>query len=214
MGNDDDALAVTNEIVHDLDQLGNLLWGEGRSGLVQDQNISTAIQRLQDLNALLHADGNIFNLRVRVYGKTVTFGYFHHVLSRRNHVQFYAAGRLGPQNDILRDRKRLYQHEVLVYHADSGVDGIAGIVHLDLFAVNQDIAGCGLEQAVKLIHQCRLSCAVFAQNCVDFTFVDREVDAVIGDKIAEFFDDVAHLNNGRVHVHILFCQIDRPLSFK
>ena len=46
---------------------------------------------------------------------------------------------------------------------------------------------------------------------MDFAFVDGEIDAVIGCEIAEALDNIAHLNDGRVHVHILFCQSDRPL---
>ena len=44
---------------------------------------------------------------------------------------------------------------------------------------------------------------------MDLAFVDREIDAVIGREIAEFLDDVAHLDDGRIHVHILLCQ-NRP----
>ena len=84
-------------------------------------------------------------------------------------------------------------------------------MHLDLLAVDQDVAGGGLEQAVELVHQRRFARAVLAQDRVDLAFVDGEVDPVVGDKIAEFLDDVAHFNDGRIHVHILFCQIDRPL---
>ena len=123
----------------------------------------------------------------------------------------YALGRLGAEDDVLRDGEGLDQHEVLVHHADAGVDGVAGIVHLDLLAVDQDVAGGGLEQAVELVHQRRFARAVFTQDRVDLAFVDREIDPVVGDKIAEFLDDVAHFNDGGIHVHILFCQIDRPL---
>ena len=99
-------------------------------------------------------------------------------------------------------------------HADARIDGVTGVVHLDLPAVYQHIAGGGLEQAVELVHQRRLARAVLAQNRVDLAFVDGEVDPVVGDKIAEFLDDVAHFNDGRIHVHIFFCQIDRPLCLK
>ena len=99
-----------------------------------------------------------------------------------------------------------------MHHADAGVDGVAGIVHHDLFAVYKNIARGGLEQTVELVHQRRFARAVFAQNRVDFAFVDGEVDAVVGNKAAEALDNVAHFNDGRVHVHILFCQSDRPLS--
>ena len=211
VGDDDDALAVLDEVVHDGDELRDLLRREGRGGLVQDQDVRAAVERLEDLDALLHADGDVLDLGVRVDGQAVALGDLDHVFARGRHVELYALGRLGAEDDVLRDGEGLDQHEVLVYHADAGRDGVAGVVHLDLFAVDQDIAGGGLEQTVELVHQRRFARAVFAEDRVDFAFVDGEIDAVIGCKIAETLDNVAHFDDGRIHVHILFCQIDRPL---
>ena len=163
------------------------------------------------LHTLLHADGDILDLRVGVDGQAIALGDLHHVFARGGHIELDAFGRLGAEDDVFRDGEGLDQHKVLVHHADARVNGVTGIVHLNLLAVDQNIAGGGLEQAVELVHQRRFACAVFAQDRVDFAFVDREIDAVIGDKIAEALDNVAHLDDGRVHVHILFCQIDRPL---
>ena len=209
---DDNALAVLDKIVHDGDELRDLLRGEGGGRLIQDQDVRAAVERFQNFHALLHADGDILNLRVGVDGQSVTLGDFHHVFARRGHVQLDAPGGLCAEDDVFRDGEGLYQHEVLMYHADAGVDSVAGIVHHDLFAVNKDVAGGRLEQTVELVHQRRFARAVFAEDRVDFAFVDGEVDAVIGCKIAETLDNVAHFNDGRVHVHILFCQSDRPLS--
>ena len=197
--------------MHDVDELGDLLRGEGGGGLVEDQDVRAAVERLEDLHALLHADGDVLNFGVGVDGQPVALGDLHHIFARGGHVQLHALGGLGAEDNVLGDGEGLDQHEMLVHHADAGIDGVAGIVHVDLFPVDQDIAGGGLEQAVELVHQRRLARAVFAEDRVDFAFVDGEVDAVVGHKIAEAFDDVAHFNDGRVHVHILFCQIDRPL---
>ena len=211
---DDNALAVLDQVVHDVDQLDDLLRGQGGGGLVQDQDVGAAVERLEDLNALLHADGDVLDLGVRVDGQAVTLRDLDDVFARRRHIQRQALGGLGPEDDVFRDGEGLDQHEMLVDHADAGRDRIARVVHFNFFAVYQDIAGGGLEQAVELVHQRRFARAVFAENCVDLAFVDREVDAVIGREIAKFLDDIAHFNDGRVHVHILFCQSDRPLYHK
>ena len=103
------------------------------------------------------------------------------------------------------------QHEVLMHHADAGVDGVAGIVHHNLFAVHEDVTGGGLQKPVELVHQGGLSGAVFTENCVDFSFVDGEINPVIRSEITELLDDVSHLDDRRIHVHIFFCQVHRLL---
>ena len=98
-----------------------------------------------------------------------------------------------------------------MHHADAGVDGVAGIVHHNLFAVHEDVTGGGLQKPVELVHQGGLSGAVFTQNRMDFAFVDGEIDPVVCNKIAEALDNVTHFYDRCVHVHIFFCQTDRLL---
>ena len=78
-------------------------------------------------------------------------------------------------------------------------------------AIDQNIAGGGLQQSVKLVHQRGLARAVFAQDCVDLALVDDEVDAIIGCEITELLDDVPHLNDGLCHVYVFLRQMDRLL---
>ena len=40
-----------------------------------------------------------------------------------------------------------------LHHADTGINGVTGGVHHDFLAVDQNIAGGGLEQTVELVHQ-------------------------------------------------------------
>ena len=211
MGDDDNAFAVLDKVVHDLDELGDFLRCQRGGRLVEDQDVSAAVERLEDLDALLHADRDVLDFRVGVDGQAVALGDLHNIFPGGCHVQLDAPGRFGAQDDVLGDRKGLHQHKVLVDHADACINGIARIVHDDFFAVDQDIAGRGLEQTVELVHQRRFARAVFAQDRVDFALVDCQIDPVVGREIAEFLDDVPHFNDGRVHVHILFCQSERPL---
>ena len=204
MGNEDDALPVPGQIPHDADQILNLLGGEGGGGLVQNQDVRPTVQRLQNLHTLLHAHGDVLNFRVGVDGKTVALGNLLHIFPGLRHIQGNSLSRLGAQHDILCDGEGLDQHEVLMHHADSRVDGVPGIAHFNGFAVDQDLAGGGLEKAVKLVHQRGFARAVFAQDRMDFTFVDSKVDAVIGHEIAEFFDNIPHFNDGGIQVHELF----------
>ena len=66
MRNQNHALALAGKVAHDFHQLQNFLRGEGAGRLVENQNVRAAVEHLQDLHALLHADGNILDLRVRI----------------------------------------------------------------------------------------------------------------------------------------------------
>ena len=59
MGDEDDRGAPVPQGAHDLHQVVGLLRGEHGSGLVKDQDIGVANQRLDDLDALLHADRQV-----------------------------------------------------------------------------------------------------------------------------------------------------------
>ena len=67
VGNEEDALPLGGEILHDLHQLVDLLRGQHRSGLVKDQDLVVPVEHLEDLGALLHADGDILHLRVQIH---------------------------------------------------------------------------------------------------------------------------------------------------
>ena len=60
---------------------------------------------------------------------------------------------LGTENDVLKNREWLDQHEVLVEHTDSVPEGIFGSVNTNGFAVYNYVAGIGLIVAVDDAHQ-------------------------------------------------------------
>ena len=55
VGDEDDGLAGLLELAHDPHQLVGLLGGQHRGGLVEDEHLGVARQRLDDLDPLLHA---------------------------------------------------------------------------------------------------------------------------------------------------------------
>ena len=154
MGNQNDALSVPDEVVHDIDQFHNLLRRQGGRGFIQNQNIRASVQRLQDLHALLHADRNVLDFRIRVNRQSVAFRELHHIFPGRCHVQRNPLFRFHAQDNIFRDGKWLNQHKVLMHHSDAMINGIAGCVHDNLFPIDQNVAGRGLQKAIQLIHQC------------------------------------------------------------
>ena len=59
---------------HDLDQVVGLLRGEHRGGLVEDEHLGVADQRLDDLHALLDPDREVLDERVRRHLEAVALG--------------------------------------------------------------------------------------------------------------------------------------------
>ena len=53
-------------VAQDLEQLGRLLRRQHRRRLVEDQDVGAAVERLQDLDALLLADGDVSTRASRV----------------------------------------------------------------------------------------------------------------------------------------------------
>ena len=66
VGDDDDALAVLAHVAHDVEELLRLLRSEHRGGLVQDEDVSPAIEHFYDLDSLLLTHGHVVNLLVQV----------------------------------------------------------------------------------------------------------------------------------------------------
>ena len=151
--NENDALSVAGEVMHDVDKLDYLLRSERGGGLIKNEYIRAAVESLEDLDALLHTDGDIFYLCVGVDRKAVAFGDLNDIAARGFHIESRPLFRFGAEDDILRDGKGLDEHEVLMHHADAGIDSVARRIHLDFLAVYENVARGGLEHTVKLVHQ-------------------------------------------------------------
>ena len=60
------------------EQVARLLRGEDRGRLVEHEDPRVAVQRAQDLHALLHADADVLDARVGVDGQAVAVGQLAH----------------------------------------------------------------------------------------------------------------------------------------
>ncbi len=63
----------------------------------------------------------------------------------------------------------------------------------DLLAVDQDLAGVGLQQPVEHVHQRALAGAVLTEQAVDLARLDHQVDVVVGDQRAEALGQAGQL---------------------
>ena len=89
-----------------------------------------AVERLQDLDALLLADGDVLDLASGSIAKPKLVRQLAHARARRAVVEEDAAvsGSVA-EHDVLGDRHHRDEHEVLVHHADPVLDRVLRGVH-------------------------------------------------------------------------------------
>ncbi len=127
MGDENNGFALLCQRAHDDEQLVGLLRGQNGGGLVENQDVGLAVQQLDDFHALLHAHGQILNVAVRVHSQAVLVGNFADAGRGPLAVQETAVFcRFFTQHHIFGHRKHGHEHEMLVDHADSAGDGVAG----------------------------------------------------------------------------------------
>ena len=145
VGDDDDGLTRAGEVVHDLDEAVDLLGRENRGGLVQDQDVGAAVERLQDLDALLHTDRDVLDLGIGVDLEAVLLDDLADLLTCLFHVEdARCTAHFAAEHDVLGHGEIVHEHEVLVDHADAMGDGVVGGVDDDGLAVEADLALVGL----------------------------------------------------------------------
>ena len=103
---------------------------------------------------------------------------------------------LGAEHHVFEHGERRHQHEVLVHHADAVADRLARGADPDRLAVDADLASVGFIEAVQNRHQCRFAGAVLADDAVDDSALDDEVDVVVGVNRAEALIDADEFDGG------------------
>ena len=182
VADEDDRHAVVAQRAQHLEQLAGLLRGQHRGRLVEHEDAGVAVERLEDLHALLGADGHVLDHRVGVDGEAVALGQLAHPAGALAHVEQAAApARLAAEHDVLGHGHDRHEHEVLVHHADAELDRLRRRVDLDRLAVHADLALVGVVEPVQDRHQRRLAGAVLAQQGVHLAGPQVEVDPVVRD---------------------------------
>src|SRR5438105_2006838 len=101
------------------------------------------------------------------------------------------------EDQVLRDRKSRYQHEVLVNDADAGGNRFAGRPTGHIATGNANATGIGPDQATEHAHQRRFSGAVLTNESVDLAgrYVERRTAQSYA--VAEGFLDPVHPDGGK-----------------
>ena len=119
MGNDDDGhTALCRNTPQHSEEFLRFLGRQHRRRLVQNQNIRTAVQRLQDLGPLLQTHTDLLHHSRRLHLQAVFLCQIPHRLVGRVLIKENARLPGFPaHNDLLGDRKAGNQHKMLMHHA-------------------------------------------------------------------------------------------------
>ena len=101
------------------------------------------------------------------------------------------------EHDVLRDRERLDEAEVLVHHEDPRVERVAWRMELHRPAVEEDLAGVRPVQAGEDVRERALAGPVLAQQRMHLAGGGREVHLVVRKHSRKALDDPAHLDRRR-----------------
>ena len=188
-------LAVGGKALHDLHQLVDLLRGEYRRRLVKDQDLVVAVEHLEDLHALLHADRDVLDLRVEIDMQPVFLGQRSHGAACLFLLQEAELRGLGAENDVVEDGEHVDQLEVLMHHADAERGGVVGVIDLHDLAVFEDLAALGPVQPEQHRHQRGLARAVLAEQGVNLAAPQRQRHIIVGHDAGKHLGDVPHLDD-------------------
>ena len=200
MGDEQDALALGLEAAHDIHELVNLLRGQNCRRFVENQDLIVAVQHLQDLDTLLHTDGNVADQRVRVDLQAVLFAQSHDLFAGLVLLQKAVLRILDAEDDVIEHREALDQFEVLMHHAYAQRVGVVRVVDLDFFSVFLDRTLLRLVQTKEHAHQGRFTGTVLAQQGMDLALAQLQGDIVVGFDTGKFLGDVQHFDD------IIICQ--------
>ena len=172
VGDEEDGFAFAGKLLHRGHQLFDLLRGQHRGRLVEDEDLVVAIQHLQNFDALLHTDRDILDLGVKVDVQAVALGDLLDLFACLFLLQKAALRRLRAEDDVVEHGEHVHQLEVLVHHADAERGGVVRVLDGHDLAILFDDALFRLVEAEQNRHERRLARAVFTEERMDLTLFE------------------------------------------
>ncbi len=193
---EDDRQALADKQFQRVEQRIGLVGRQHGRRFVEDQHPGFAVERLQYFDALALADRQRGNRCIGINGQPEASGEFLDALARANPVETGTPEALRAERDVLEHRHVVGQGEVLVHHADAGIDRRAGVARPKRLAEGLDRPLVGDIMAEQDVHQRGLAGAVFAEQRDHLAALKVERDGVVGDKRSEALGDAAEAEHG------------------
>jgi len=166
------------------EHLVGLVGCEHRGRLVEDQQPVVRVELLEDLGLLLLAGGEVRDRHLQRQRERRAVHEGPHLGDLGGPVDDRAQP-AAREREVLGDRHRRHQREVLIDHADAERTGGLRRADVALAAVEQHRPRIGALEAHQALDQRRLARAVLAQQRVDRARPHVEVDRIERDEVAE-----------------------------
>jgi hypothetical protein len=191
VGDEDERVALGAHAAQRAEQVVDLLRHEDGRRLVEDDRAGAAVEHLDDLDALPVGHAQALDERVGAHVQADGAGQLGDPGLRRaaDPVQ-----RLGAQQDVLGHGQVVGEHEVLVHHADPGLDRVGGRAEAHELAVDGDRALVRRLDPVEDLHQRGLAGTVLPAQGVHLAAAHPQVDVAVGDDPGEPLRDAGELD--------------------
>ena len=100
--------------------------------------------------------------------------------------------RRNAEDHILQRCKSLYEHKMLVNHANSKLDGFRGGIDLNRLTVDEDLTAIRLMKPIEDVHQGGLAGAVLSEQSENLAFPAIETDPIVSQDSRKTFCDLLH----------------------
>ena len=147
------------------------------------------IQGLENLNALLFADGQLASYRINVDTQTKLLSQTRQLRARVTRVGFEQTVGLCPEHHVLEHTERVHEHEVLVHHPDSGIDSVTRAENACGLAAYEYLSLISLIEAVEDAHQGGLASPIFTDDAVYAAAPHRQIDIAVGNDRSKSLGD-------------------------
>src|SRR5690606_10016492 len=179
VGDENDRLSLLLQLLENAEQMVGLGGREHAGRLVQYEDFRAAIERLEDLHALLQADGQFLDKRVGIDLQAIFAFQPQKFRTRLRNGGIQQGVAFGAEDHVFQHREIVDQHEMLVDHADAGGDGVVGTPYRGRLAAHADFAAVGLIKTVENRHERRLAGAILTHYSVDASFRHFKIDVAI-----------------------------------
>ena len=162
MGNKDDGFTVFSQVIKDFEETFCLLRGQYRSRLIQNDDAGTSCQYLNDLNPLGLTYRDLGYLLVQLNIHVVLIYVLLYGFSCGGKIYGQTFPRFKSQDDILKNSQLFYQHEFLMDHSDTGLNGCFWRNALVLFSSDGHSSRIKGIHSVQKLHHGGFSRTIFS----------------------------------------------------
>ena len=169
---EEDGLSLSLQLTHGHEQFDSLLRRQNSRGLIENEDLGTSAQHLEDFDTLLDTDGQVTRKSRGVHGQRDALRELPDFAHCPAVVKEDTLVRLIADDDILGDGEPWNQHEFLVHHAHPELDCVLDRTDLDFVLVDQEVSARWCVDAVDDVHQSTLARTVFADDGKDLSLFD------------------------------------------